>query len=451
MAPVDTVFIPNRGEIALRVVRACRDLGVRSVVGHSTEDADSLPVRLADDSFCLGPAQATHSYLNVPAVLYGCAKTGADAVHPGYGFLSENPLLARSCCDAGLVFVGPSPEHLTLLGDKIATRATMAAAGLPVLPGSTDRLRGLDDALHRARELGYPVVLKAAAGGGGAGVQPVSGPRELAEAFPRITRAARRLFTDDRVYLEKYVSSARHVEVQVIADQHGNVVHLGDRCCSVQRRHQKLLEEAPAPGMPRGLRERLHDSAIRGARAIGLTCVATFEFLVTGDGFHFIETNPRLQVEHPVTEAVTGVDVVEWMLRIAGGERLGFEQRDVSILGHAVEVRINAEDPAAGWMPSAGLITELVLPGGTGLRVDTHAHPGYRVPPFYDSLLAKVIASGRDRAESLRRLDRALTEFSCVGVATNTDVHRRVLRDRVFQSGDYNLELGRKLTESTAS
>ncbi|MGM1059043.1 acetyl-CoA carboxylase biotin carboxylase subunit [Saccharothrix sp. Mg75] len=447
MAPVDTVFIPNRGEIALRVVRACRDLGIRAVVGYSTADADGLAVRLADDSFCLGPPEAAHSYLSVPAVLYGCARTGADAVHPGYGFLSEDPLLARGCAETGLTFVGPSAEHLALFGDKIATRAAMAGAGLPVLPGSPGALRGVNDALDQARRLGYPTVLKAAAGGGGSGVHPVHSPQELAEVFPRATRTARRLATDARLYLEDYAPSARHVEVQVLADHHGGLVHLGDRCCSVQRRYQKLLEEAPTPGLSPGLRERLHEAALRGARAVGLTSVATFEFLVTGpDEFFFIEVNPRLQVEHPVTEAVTGVDVVEWMLRVAAGERLGFDQSDVSVRGHAAEARINAEDPAAGWRPSASRITGLVLPGGPGVRVDSHVHTGHRVPPFYDSLLAKVVVSGRDRAECLRRLARALAEFECTGVLTNTDAHLRVLRDPTFRSGEYGLELGGILT-----
>lgn len=442
MGRVDTVFVPNRGEIALRILRTCRDLGLRSVVGHSAEDADSLPVRLADDSFCLGPAQLTHSYLDVPAILYGCARTGADAVHPGYGFLSEDPRLASACARAGLVFVGPSAEHLALLGDKIATRRVLADAGLPVLPGTPDPLRGVEDALAHARRLGYPVVLKAAAGGGGGGVRPVHGPRELAEAFPLLARTARRLFTDGRLYLERYLPAARHVEVQVLADHHGAVVHLGDRCCSVQRRFQKLLEEAPAPELPHALRARLHEAAVQGAEAIGLTSVATFEFLVTGPDFFFIEANPRLQVEHPVTEAVTGVDVVEWMLRVAAGEPLAFDQAGVSVRGHAVEVRINAEDPAAGWLPSAGLITDLLLPGGPGVRVDTHAHAGYRVPPFYDPLLAKVIVSGADRDECLRRLERALVEFRCAGVTTNADAHRRLLADPAFRSGDYGLDLG---------
>ncbi|WET82466.1 biotin carboxylase N-terminal domain-containing protein [Amycolatopsis sp. QT-25] len=447
MTRFETVFVPNRGEVALRIVRACRDLGLRSVVGHSAEDADSLPVRLADDSFCLGPAQATHSYLNIPAVLYGCAKTGADSVHPGYGFLSEDPLLARACADAGVVFVGPSAEHLALLGDKIATRQAFAGTGIPVLPGSTGPLCGIDDALDQAGRIGYPVVLKAAAGGGGTGVHPVPGPDELIAAFPRMTRNADRLFTDGRLFLERYVPSARHIEVQLLADQHGNIVHLGDRCCSVQRRYQKLLEEAPAPGLPSRLRRELHRAAVRGAEAIGLTSVATFEFLVTGpEEFFFIEANPRLQVEHPVTEAITGIDLVEWMLRVAAGERLAFDQDGVVSRGHAFEARINAEDPDKGWLPSTGRITDLVLPGGVGVRVDTHAHPGYRVPPFYDSLLAKVIVRGDDRPESLRRLGRALAEFDCAGVSTNTGVHQRVLAHPAFQAGDYGLDLVEAIT-----
>jgi acetyl-CoA carboxylase biotin carboxylase subunit len=418
----EAVFVPNRGGSALRVVRACRDLGLRSIVGYSTADAGSLPVRLADDRFCLGPAPAAHSYLDVPAVLYGCAKTGATVVHPGHGFLAADPLLARGCAQAGLEFAGPAAGRLALLGDRIATRHALTEAGLPVLPGSTGPLRGVADALAQAEGLGYPVVLKAVAGGGG---HPVGGPAELARAFPRVTREVRRSATDDRLYLETCAPGARHVEVPVLADRHGGVVHLGDRCCSVRHRDRKLLAEAPAPGLSPRLRDALHRAAVRGAQALGTTSVTTFEFLVTGpDEFFFGGAVPGLPAEHPVTEAVTGVDLVEWMLRVAAGERLAFGQDDVPVRGHAAQVRLTAEDPAAAGPPPAGRITGLVLPGGPGVRVDSHVHPGDRVTPFSGPLLAEVLAGGRNRDQCLRRLRRALAEFSCTGVPTDIDAHR---------------------------
>ncbi|RKT54513.1 biotin carboxylase N-terminal domain-containing protein [Saccharothrix australiensis] len=418
---VRTVFVPGRGGAAVRVVRACRELGLRSVVGHSDADADSLPVRLADDGFCLGPAAPAHGYLNVPAVLYGCAGTGADAVHPGCGPLAADLLLARGCAEAGLVFVGSTPEHLALLGDRIATRAVLAGAGLPVVPGSADRLRGVEDALGEADRLGYPVALKPAAGRGG---RLVRTPAELPEAFRRATHDARRLFADARLFLERHLPAARRVEVQVLADHHGGVVHLGDR--RGPDRHRGLVAEAPAPDLPTRLRERLHQAAVRGAAAVRLAGAATVDFLVTGpDGFACVGVDPVPRAGHPVTEAVTGVDVVEWALRVAAGERLDLDRWDVAVRGHAVLVRISAPEPPAGRTappdrdrvapPDRDRVappdhhTGPVLPGGAGVRVDLPAG----CPA--DRASAEVVVSGRDRAHCLRRLDRALAETAAAG------------------------------------
>ncbi|GGQ06502.1 acetyl-CoA carboxylase biotin carboxylase subunit [Streptosporangium pseudovulgare] len=440
--PIGTVMVCNRGEIAVRIVRACRDLGIRAVVAHSTADRDSLAVRLADEAVCVGPGPSARSYLNIPAILYACARTGADAVHPGYGFLSENAVFARACAEAGVRFIGPPAELIALMGDKITARAAMRDAGVPVLPGSDGPVASARDAARIAAEIGYPVVVKAAAGGGGRGIAIVHDPDDLPEAYRSTVAAARTLFHDERVYLEKFVSAARHVEVQVLGDAHGSIVHLGERDCSVQRRQQKLVEESPSPFLDDAGRAALCEAAVAGAEAIGYVSAGTFEFLVDGAGRpYFIEMNTRLQVEHPVTEERTGVDVVQWMIRVAAGERLTVSQADIVPAGHSIEARINAEDPSAGWAGSAGAIDRLVLPGGPGVRVDTHAYGGYVVPPYYDSLLAKVIVSAPTRELALRRLGRALDEFSCSGVRTNVDFHRRLVRDERFRAGDYRLDI----------
>ncbi|MFG2004075.1 acetyl/propionyl/methylcrotonyl-CoA carboxylase subunit alpha [Spirillospora sp. NPDC048911] len=447
-----SILIANRGEVAVRVVRTCREMGIRAAVAYSTADRDGLAVRLADDAVCVGPPQAGRSYLSIPSLLYGAARTGADAVHPGFGFLAEESEFATACRDAGLAFIGPAPEHLALMGDKQAARAAMRAAGLPVLPGSPDPLAGADDAATQAEQIGYPVVLKALAGGGGRGIVPVHDPAEVVAAFETARSTARALFQDERVYLEKFVRDGRHIEVQVIADSHGEVIHLGERDCSVQRRNQKVIEESPAPGLPDDVRRGLWEAAVTGARAIGLRNVGTFEFLVDENlQPHFIEMNARLQVEHPVTEARTGIDIVETMIREAAGEHLGLSQDDIRLDGHAIEARVNAEDPARDWAGSAGDVGDLALPGGPGIRVDTYLVPGAVVPPHYDSLLAKVIAWAPTRARAIRRLDRALDEFRCDGLTTNIDFLRWILADTAFRSGEHRLGLVESLLENGKS
>ncbi|MFG2000590.1 acetyl/propionyl/methylcrotonyl-CoA carboxylase subunit alpha [Spirillospora sp. NPDC048911] len=436
------MLIPNRGDTALRVVRTCRQLGIRCVVGYSVADRDTLPVRLADEAVCLGPADPVHSYMSVPSILYACARAGVDAVHPGIGFLAEDAAFARACADLGLVFVGPGADHLALLGDKIATRRRLRAAGLPVLPGSDGAVSSVTEAVACAETVGYPVVVKAAAGGGGRGIEVARDAARLTEAWSRVRRQARLLFHDQRVLIERYVAAARHVEVQVVADGFGSVVHLGERDCSVQRHHQKLLEEAPSPCLSSASRSALCEAAVRGARSIGLRNVSTFEFLVDAeDDFHLIEVNPRLQVEHPVTESVTGLDIVELMIRMAACERLSITQDAVAVNGHAIEARVNAEDPSSGWSGSAGKITKLVLPGGPGIRVDSHLVDGCEVPPHYDSLIAKIIAMGPDRGTAVRRLLQALREITCDGLRTNVDFLDTVVAGDRFRTGTHDTGL----------
>ncbi|MBB5919571.1 acetyl-CoA carboxylase biotin carboxylase subunit [Actinoalloteichus hoggarensis] len=437
--PFDTVLIANRGEIALRVVRTCREMGIRSVVVHSTADRDSAAVLAADESVQIGPAAPKRSYLFAPAIIEAALQTGAQAVHPGYGFLSEDPDFAEICARNDLVFVGPRPEVVSRLGDKALARSLMSDAGLPVLPGTIEPVRSAGEVVEEANRIGLPLIIKAAAGGGGRGMAVV---REWAELLPtyRTTRAAARaVFGDERVYLERFWEKARHVEVQIIADEHGNVVHLGERDCSVQRRHQKLVEESPAPGLSRDLARRLAEHAVRGARAAGYTGAGTFEFLVDGDEAAFIEVNCRIQVEHPVTEAVTGIDLVREQLRVAAGMPLSFAQDDVELRGVAVECRVNAEDPARDFAPCPGELSEFVPPGGQFVRVDTGAYPGWRVPPDYDSLLAKVIAWAPDRPQALARMDRALQEFRIRGrgVHTTKELLREVLVHPSFQRAEH--------------
>lgn len=441
--PFDTVLVANRGEIALRVVRTCRELGIRTVVGYSAADGDSAAVLAADEAVRLGPAAPKRSYLYPPAIIEAALQTGAQAVHPGYGFLSEDPDFPEVCAANGLVFIGPRPEVMAPLGDKAMARKLMAEAGLPVLPGTTEPVRRADEALSVAREIGLPLIIKAVAGGGGRGMSVVRRIDELVPAF-RATRAtARAVFGDDRVYLERFLEHARHVEIQVLADEHGNVVHLGERDCSVQRRHQKLIEESPAPGLAPGVAEHLAEAAVRGARAVGYTGAGTFEFVVSGDEVSFIEVNCRIQVEHPVTEMVTGVDLVREQIRVAAGRPLAFTQQEIHRRGVAVECRVNAEDPGREFAPCPGELTEFVPPGGPFVRVDTHAYPGWRIPPQYDSLLAKVIAWAPDRGQALDRMDRALAEFRIggPGVHTTGPVLREVLADPEFRAGTHSTAL----------
>ncbi|MEU4806916.1 biotin carboxylase N-terminal domain-containing protein [Actinosynnema sp. NPDC023587] len=435
---IDTLLVGNRGEVAVRIVRACRLLGIRSVVAHSMADRDTLPVRLADDRVCLGPAQAGHSYLSIPALLYACVRVDADAVHPGYGFLAENSDFAAACRDSGITWIGPSPEHIALLGDKIATRNEMVRAGIPVPPGSRTHVTDLHDATRQARDIGYPIALKSASGGGGRGVLRVGDAGHLAECYGRARDSARALFQDSRLYVEKWVDNARHVEVQVLGDRHGDVITLGERDCSVQRRNQKLIEESPAPGLTPAVREALGDWAGRAARHLGLRNLATVEFLVDDRGeVFFTEINPRLQVEHPVTESVTGQDLVAWMIREATGEPVPCTQDEVRSRGHALEARITAEDPENDWVPGCGTVTGYVVPGGPGIRVDTWLTHGTVVSPHYDPLLAKVVSWGPDRDTARRRLIQALDEFTCDGVAHNAKALTAILRHDEFSSGEH--------------
>ncbi|ODU07545.1 MAG: pyruvate carboxylase subunit A [Pseudonocardia sp. SCN 72-86] len=448
-----TVLIANRGEIALRVLRTCRELGLRTVAVYSTADAHSAVVLEADEAVCIGPGPARRSYNHIPAVIEAARMTGADAVHPGYGFLSENPDFAEVCAAEGITFVGPPPHVMERLGDKATARAMMVEAGLPLLPGSTD---AVDDPV-RARELadsvGYPVIIKAVAGGGGRGMSVVHDSAAFADTYRRTRAGAAAAFGDGRVYVERYLESARHVEIQILCDTHGNGVHLGARDCSVQRRHQKLVEESPAPGLPRDVQDRMGEQAVAALLAVGYTGAGTVEFLVDSDGaHHFMEVNCRLQVEHPVTEMVTGLDLVAEQLRVAMGERLGFGQADVRLDGVAVECRINAEDPDRDFAPTPATVGTAHWPGGPFVRVDTHVDAGYRVPPDYDSLLAKIVTWGPDRATALRRMDRALTETRLEGprLATTAGFLRGVLAEPDFRLGRHDTALLERMRSRTA-
>ncbi len=426
------VLIANRGEIALRINRACHELGVATVAIFSDADRASLHVRHADEAFCVGPGAVAHSYLNVANIISAALISGADAIHPGYGFLAENARFAEIARDHGLTFIGPSPDVIAAMGDKATAKRIMQEAGVPTTPGS-GIIANADDALAVANDLGYPVLLKATAGGGGKGMRAVEAPDEMAAAFLTAFAEAEASFKDGRMYVEKLIRSPRHIEVQVLADQHGGVVHLGERDCSVQKpSHQKLIEEAPAAALDTAVRERLHDIAVNAARAVGYTNAGTLEFLVNGDDVYFMEMNTRIQVEHPVTEMVYGVDLVKEQIRIAAGEPLGFTQDDLHPHGCAIEVRVNAEDPENNFAPAAGTLTRVEFAGGPGVRVDTHVFSGAVVPPFYDSMLAKIIVTGRTRESAILRMERALSETRIEGVKTTVEFAREILRSVDF-------------------
>jgi acetyl-CoA carboxylase biotin carboxylase subunit len=431
------VLVANRGEIAVRVIRACRDLGIRTAAVYSEADRASMHVKIADEAFCIGPAPSAASYLNVPNIIGTAELLGVDAIHPGYGFLAENPRFAEIIADCKMTFIGPPVSAIALMGDKAAARAQMQRAGVPVIPGSAGPISGEAEAEQAARTTGYPMIIKAAAGGGGRGMRIVHTPSEMPASLRLAQQEAEAAFGDGRVYVEKYIDQPRHVEVQVLADKHGTVLHLGERDCSVQRRHQKLIEESPPPRLRERTLAALGRAAVRAAQAIGYTNAGTIEFLVDGhENFYFMEMNTRIQVEHPVTEMVTGLDLVKEQIRIAAGERLSFGQRDVEVRGHAVECRINAEDPRHQFRPAAGTIKTFHPPGGPGVRVDTHCYEGYAIPPHYDSLIAKVIAWGRDRDEAIARMRRALTEFEITGIATTIPFHLKVLDNAFFRRGE---------------
>ena len=443
----EKVVIANRGEIALRILRACHQLGIRTVAVHSTADRDLKHVRLADESVCIGPPPAVDSYLNIPAVISAAEVTDAEAVHPGYGFLSENADFAERVERSGFVFIGPRPDTIRMMGDKISAIATMRAAGVPCVPGSDGALgQDPDENLRVAREVGYPVIIKASGGGGGRGMRVVHSEANLLTAISLTRAEAAAAFGNDSVYLEKFLENPRHIEFQVLADEHGNAVHLGERDCSLQRRHQKVIEESPAPGITPRLRETLGERCAAACREIGYRGAGTFEFLYQDGEFFFIEMNTRVQVEHPVTELVTGVDIVVEQLRIAAGEPLSLTQSDVHVRGHAVECRINAEDPER-FLPSPGPVTLYHPPGGPGIRVDSHVYSGYRVPPYYDSLIGKLVSYGPDRAVALARMRTALEEIVIEGIKTNIPLHQRLIEDAGYLRGGVNIHYLTKLLE----
>jgi acetyl-CoA carboxylase biotin carboxylase subunit len=437
---MDKVLIANRGEIALRIVRACREFGVRSVAVYSTADESALHVRKADEAVCIGKAASRHSYLNADALLSAASETRCDAVHPGYGFLSENAGFARRCVDAGLGWIGPSPGTIDIMGDKAAARRLAQDAGVPVVPGS-DRPVGINEAPAIAERIGYPLMVKAVAGGGGRGIRIVESAGELDGAVVEAAREAQAAFGNADFYIEKLIERPRHIEVQLLGDGTGNILHVYERECSLQRRRQKLLEESPSPALAAATREQIAHAAVWLGQAAGYRSAGTAEFLLDATGaFYFIEMNTRMQVEHPVTEAVTGIDLVKEQLRVALGEPLGFAQEEIVQRGVAIEFRINAEDPDADFRPSPGRVCGLEVPGGPGVRVDTAIYDGYVIPPFYDSLVAKLIVWGRDRDEAIARGQRALDEFTIEGIETTIPFHMRVLSDEQFRSGEYHTE-----------
>ena len=432
------ILIANRGDVALRVLRACQELNIPNVVVHSTADADSMPVRLADESVCIGPPSSTDSYLNVASIITAAGITGADAVHPGVGFLAENADFAEIVAAHGLTFIGPEPGHIRSMGDKVEAKITAAAAGLPLVPGSPGAVPTLEEARRIGADVGYPLLVKAASGGGGRGMKVAETADDLAEAFSSARSEAKAAFGDDTVYLERYLGQPRHIEVQVIADSHGNVVHLGERECSIQRRHQKLFEEAPSPVLSAVQRAEIGSIAAEATRRMGYLGVGTMEFLYENGEFFFIEMNTRLQVEHPITEAITGIDLVREQIRIAAGMPLSFTQDDVKFTGHAIECRINAEHPET-FMPTPGRVTAYHAAGGPGIRVDSCLYAGYAVPPHYDSLIAKLIVFGDDRAHCLSRLKRALQEFVVEPMPTTLQLHERLVDAPAVIDGSYNI------------
>ena len=436
---IKKILIANRGEIAVRIIRACREMGIRTVAIYSETDKDSLHTKLADEAICIGPAPSAKSYLNVKAILEAACLTGADSIHPGYGFLSENPSFARICEEMGIKFIGPSYKLIELLGNKSKAKETMKKAGVPVVQGSEGLIKSKSEALEIAAKIKYPVMLKASAGGGGKGIRIAYSEEELKKGYDIVKQEAKVSFNDDSLYLEKFIENPRHVEIQVLADEHGNCVHLGERDCSIQRRNQKMIEETPSGILDEKTRKMMGETAVKAVKEIGYTNAGTIEFLVDKNkDFYFMEMNTRVQVEHPITEMVTGIDIVKEQIRIANGEKLKFDQDDIKFFGHSMEVRINAEDPDKNFMPCPGLITGLHLPGGNGVRVDTAIYSGYMVPPTYDSMLAKIIVHGKDREESIAKMKSALAELVVDGIKTNVDFVLKILDDKDFHDDNYD-------------
>ncbi len=436
----ERVLIANRGEIALRIIRACKELGVKTVAVYSQADKESMHVQVADDAVCIGPAPSKESYLKISSIISAAEITDVDAIHPGYGFLSENAHFAEVCANCNIKFIGPKPHSITRMGDKNTARETMKKAGVPITPGSDGLIADEKEALKVAKKIGYPVIIKASAGGGGKGMRVAHNDGSLVKAFMTARSEAERAFGNPGVYIERYVESARHIEVQIIADEHGNVVQLGERDCSIQRRHQKLLEESPSPVLDAKLRKRLGEAAILAAKSVDYCNAGTVEFLYDEKlrDFYFMEMNTRIQVEHPVTEEVTGIDLVKEQILVAAGHKLSFTQKDVESRGHAIEFRVNAEDPSRDFAPSPGKVEWVSLPGGIGVRVDSHVFTGYAIPPNYDSMIAKVIVHAKDRDQAIARLARALDEFHIKGPFTTIPLGLAVLADQTFKSGAYN-------------
>jgi acetyl-CoA carboxylase biotin carboxylase subunit len=433
------ILIANRGEIAQRVIRACHKVGAEAIAVYSEGDKDGSWLDEADETICIGPAPASKSYLSVEAILEAARATDAQAIHPGYGFLSENARFAQRCEDFGLAFVGPKPSSIRAMGDKSRARDEMEAAGLPVMPGSDALLESIEEAKELAGEIGYPVLLKATSGGGGKGMRRVNAPDELADAFRDASREAEKAFNDGRLYMEKFIVGGRHIEFQILADHWGNVVHLGERECSVQRNHQKLIEEAPASRFPASIRRELGERIRTAVKELGYRNAGTIEFLMDADdNLYFMEMNTRIQVEHPVTECITGIDLVEWQLRIAAGEKLPFQQEDITFDGHSIECRINAEDPAENFRPAPGTLTTFNKPKGEGVRIDSHIEAGAAIPPFYDSMIGKLIVHGSDRDDAVERMKNAIDAFEVEGVPTTLPLHRRILESEGFATGNYD-------------
>jgi len=440
------ILIANRGEVALRIIRACRDLGIRSVAVYSEADKDSLHVKFADESICIGGASPQSSYLNIPSIISAAEITDVEAIHPGYGFLAENAHFAEVCESCQIKFIGPTPEAMRLLGDKMSAKETMRKAGLPTIPGSSNIVKEKDEALRVAHKLQYPVIVKAAAGGGGRGMRIAHNDIRLVSVLMTCQAEAEAAFGNPSVYIEKYVPNPRHVEFQIAADKYGHVVHLGERDCTIQRRHQKLLEESPSPAVDAKLRKKMGQAAVKGAKAANYTNVGTVEFLLDERGnYYFMEMNTRIQVEHPVTEMVTGIDLVKEQIRIAAGERLSFDQDHIKFSGHAVECRINAEDADNNFMPCPGKVSFFHAPGGPGVRVDSHVYQGYTIPPFYDSMIAKLITYGKNRSEAIQTMQRALSEFTIEPIKTTIEFHKKLTSDPAFLRGEVSTEFIEKM------
>jgi len=438
MREIKKILIANRGEIANRIIWTCMEMGIRTVAVHSEADRDALHVRFADEAICIGPAPSSESYLNIPAIISAAEITNVDAIHPGYGFLAESATFATICEDCNIKFIGPKPSVIAMMGDKVEARRTMTAAGVPILPGSPDPIESTDEAKKLALEIGFPLIIKAAAGGGGRGMRIVREESELEISLELAQNEALNAFKNGSVYIERYIERPRHIEIQVLADEHGNVIHLGERECTIQRRHQKLLEEAPSPAISQELREQMGAVAVKACQEIGYSSAGTFEFLLDeDDSFYFMEMNTRIQVEHPVTEMVTLADIVRNQIRIATGEDLVYTQDEVQIVGHSIECRINAEDPVK-FTPSPGRITAFNIPGGPGVRVDTAVYPGYVVPPYYDSMIAKLIVHARNRELAIARMQRALNMMVVEGIKTTIPLHQKIMADENFRKGNFS-------------